>query len=52
MPLINSSSAHAFASNVAKETEAKKAAGYSPKKAAQIATAIAYRIQRTRKSKS
>lgn len=49
MPLIKSKSDKAFSKNVATEVEAKKREGYAPKKAAQIATAIAHDVRRRAK---
>lgn len=46
MPLSKGKSKKAFKKNVETEVKAKKAEGYSPKKAAEIATAIAYKEKR------
>lgn len=52
MPLLDSASPAAFKQNVSTEVKAKKAEGYSPRKAAQIATAIAYDTKRRAQRKS
>lgn len=46
MPLEKSKSPNAFKRNMKIEVKAKKAEGYSPKKATQIASAIAYSVKR------
>ena len=51
-PLIDSASPEAHSQNVATEVKAKKAEGYSTKKAVEIATAIAYDVQRRAAAKS
>lgn len=46
MPLLDHGTKADFQKNVATETKAKEAEGYSPKKANKIAVAIAYSVKR------
>lgn len=52
MPLRKSSSQKAFNQNMRTEVKAKKAEGYSPAKAAQIASAISYSVKRKAQGKA
>ena len=49
MPLSKRKGKKAFQENMRTEVDAKKAEGYSPKKSAQIAAAIAYKTEREAK---
>lgn len=51
MPLRDTGTPQALRQNIATEVKAKEAQGYPPKKAAQIASAIGYSVQRKAKAR-